>query len=340
VIVHGTNHTDKRHWNHARNGRGEVQPIDKRPGWKRQNVVQGSFCGCGSWRGALGLEPTPELYTAHLVDVFREVRRVLRDDGTLWLNLGDSYTSGNRPAYDRRSNNRGNHGITDSRLRQPADLKPKDLIGIPWRVALALQADGWYLRSDIIWAKSNPMPESVTDRPTKSHEYLFLLSKRERYFYDANAIREPLAYPGRTYKARTDELKTRKLKTQSLRCTPGLHDGRTLCGSPELGRNKRSVWTIPTEPYAGAHFATYPTRLVEPCIKAGSSERGCCRSCGAPWQRMLKKTPMSASDYNGKWSTTDPQSNARRNQMPGACWRIYAPDGKPERTTTNLCRHR
>src|SRR5207249_6055691 len=171
IAVHATNHTDKRRWSHGRNGRGEEQPVEKRPGWKRQTSGQGSYCACGAWLGALGLEPTPYLFVEHLTELFREVRRVLRDDGTLWLNLGDSYFNGDKGAPKRTTTGkqitvRGCLGrSTPNRFPQDG-LKPKDLVGIPWRVAFALQADGWYLRSDIIWHKPNPMPESVTARPT------------------------------------------------------------------------------------------------------------------------------------------------------------------------------
>lgn len=214
VLVSATNQVDKRRWQHARNGRRE-QPIEKRPGWQRQRIPQGRFCSCGAWRGALGLEPTPELYVEHLVEVFREVRRVLKREGTLWLNLGDSYFGswGNYGGENRghgtqreiTSGSKAHQSAYDGleRFRPPtafshSSLKPKDLVGIPWRVAFALQADGWYLRSDIIWAKPNPMPESVTDRPTRSHEHIFLLAKAERYYYDPIAIAEPLAKPKET----------------------------------------------------------------------------------------------------------------------------------------------
>jgi len=194
ISVNATNHTDKRRWNHTRNGRDEEQPIEKRTAWLRTKVGQGAWClCCSAWRGSLGLEPTPEMYVRHVVEVMREVRRVLRDDGTLWLNLGDSYNAYNgnagpssgfsagSAADTQRPHLESGHGL------RTKDLKPKDLVGIPWRVAFALQADGWYLRSDIIWAKPNPMPESVTDRPTKAHEYLFLLAKSARYYSDGPA---------------------------------------------------------------------------------------------------------------------------------------------------------
>jgi DNA modification methylase len=215
--------------------------------------------------GQIGLEPTPDEFVAALVGVFREVRRVLRDDGTVWLNLGDSYVS-NGFFPDAPSNINGNsksrdhaRGARGRQITSAAGCKPKDLLGIPWAVAFALRADGWYLRSDIIWAKPNPMPESVTDRPTKAHEYLFLLSKGPRYYWDADAVREA---------NECDRLRG-----------PALHgdlvstNGNSGLARRDSGgvRNKRSVWTVATQPYAGAHFATFPPKLIEPCILAGSA---------------------------------------------------------------------
>jgi DNA modification methylase len=235
----------------------------------------------------IGLESTPEAYVARMVGVFRELRRVLRDDGTVWLNLGDSYSSGARKTNKPSGNGVGHRAMKEGRpMRAPvdADLKPKDLVGIPWRVALALQADGWHLRSDIIWAKPNPMPESVTDRPTKSHEYLFLLSKRERYYYDGEAIKEPsIENDPRRPNGRGQECLGHSAAS-GARGEKGTHDPST--------RNKRSVWTVPLRPFPGAHFATFPPDLIEPCIKAGSSEKGCCGACGAPWVRIVKKEKM------------------------------------------------
>jgi DNA modification methylase len=252
--------------------------------------------------GQLGLEPTPEAYVESMVAVFREVRRVLRSDGTVWLNLGDSYGSGN--SGQRVRNNNGGFGGTDGGMTQsatkanpgtsPVPGMSKQLMGIPWRVAFALQADGWYLRSDVIWSKPNPMPESVTDRPTKSHEYLFLLSKSPRYYFDADAVREPSldAYGGGTPVG------------------AGRHDGPSFSGKPTeyergTGRNIRSVWTIATQPYPGAHFATFPQALVEPCIKAGTSERGVCPECGAPWRRVTETTtiPQRVGDWKATGET-------------------------------------
>ena len=308
IRVSATNHVDKRRWNHAWNGRGEKQPAEKRPASDRLAVGQGSFCVCGAWRGALGLEPTPELYVDHVVEIFRGVRRVLRDDGTLWLNLGDSYSSGNRRTYDHASVNKGKRGMMTARPRQPDCLKPKDLIGIPWRIAFALQADGWYLRSDIIWAKPNAMPESVTDRPTKSHDYVFLLAKRERYFYDAVAIREPASEKTLTVHTTPNKGSGTESKGGKWNKWMADHGGRYNAAT----RNRRTVWTIATQPYAGLHFATYPTALVAPCVKAGTSERGCCRRCGAPSRRIVETTSVRPSDYKGKWTAADPQAGGRR----------------------------
>ena len=232
--------------------------------------------------GQLGLEPTPEEYVARMVEVFREVRRVLRDDGSLWLNLGDSYAGSwkNQGRKDERGTQRpingpmmqsfGGHPSPESNAGVvPPGLKPKDLVGIPWRVAFALQADGWYLRSDIIWHKPNPMPESVTDRPTKAHEYVFLLSKSARYFYDADAITEPAIHAGAVVK--NDGGKNAQMgKYGATRGGFLKAEGVTV----KADRNKRTVWTITTKPYAEAHFATFPPELPTLCIKAGCPEGG------------------------------------------------------------------
>lgn len=217
--------------------------------------------------GQIGLEPTPGEYVAQLVEVFRLVRDVLADDGTLWLNLGDSY--GNPSAGRNDGDHRADGAPGGMSYKATGTVKhvanavvPKNLVGIPWRVAFALQADGWFLRSDIIWHKPNPMPESVTDRPTKSHEYLFLLAKSERYFYDAAAIAEPATNAGRPagYAGRAEAMG----RAPSGNEKPGteVNNGDT--------RNRRSVWTITTKPYAEAHFAVFPTALIEPCVMAGS----------------------------------------------------------------------
>ncbi len=209
--------------------------------------------------GQMGLEQTPDEYVALLVAVFHEARRVLRDDGTLWLNLGDSYAGGGHGGH---SDNKAAIGVTGPRYNKPVGLKSKDLIGIPWRVAFALQADGWYLRQDIIWVKPNAMPESVTDRCTKSHEYVFLLSKSQSYYYDNEAVKEPAVSVGR--------IPGGNLKVDASRNDSG--SDMTVPVAPM--RNKRSVWTISTRPFKGAHFATFPEKLVEPCILAGCPSGG------------------------------------------------------------------
>ena len=229
--------------------------------------------------GQLGLETTPEDYVSRLVEVFREVRRVLRDDGTLWCNLGDSYASstGTKTNGPQQSRN-GQQGVVGPRDKHPSasranltafknygECKPKDLVGIPWRVAFALQSDGWWLRSDVIWAKPNPMPESVTDRPTKAHEYVFLLAKSERYFYDAEAIAEPSAQPFGLARL------TGQHKMDAGGFSTNGHGASTLGSNQGTAeRNRRSVWTVTTEPFPEAHFAVMPQALVEPCVLAGS----------------------------------------------------------------------
>ncbi len=255
----------------------------------------------------LGRESTLEEYVAALRSVFSEVRRVLRDDGTLWLNLGHSYAGDH---HDRRS---GNASTVRGASRQTADLKDKDLAGIPWQVAFALQKDGWYLRSDIIWHKPNAMPESVTDRPTKTHEYLFLLAKSKNYYYDVEAIKEPASSASarrlrhgisseHKYVNGVDGQPTQSLFKPRLdspdkqrghsrrhagfneRWSATAHSGE--CAGM---RNRRTLWTVPTHPYRGAHFATYPPDLVRPCVLAGTSAKGCCPRCGAPWERITEK---------------------------------------------------
>lgn len=233
--------------------------------------------------GQIGLESSVAAYVAELVGVFRLVRDALCDDGTLWLNLGDAYAATTKGSGGTNSTTIGhgkgqatNEGSyhANRKWQIPHGCKPKDLIGLPWEVAFALRADGWYLRSDIIWHKPNPMPESVTDRPTKSHEYLFLLSKSERYFYDADAIAEPLDSDPTRWGRHTKK----DPGAQALRSRPMFGDERGGRDGTEFGngstRNKRSVWTVATTPYDGAHFATFPPALIEPCVLAGAPVGG------------------------------------------------------------------
>ena len=256
--------------------------------------------------GQIGLEESPEAYVSKLVEVFREVRRVLKKEGTLWLNLGDSYAgswgnSGHRPELDHTSSyQRGkkteyfSRGGWDQRREVPpnqkvAGCKPKDLIGIPWTVAFALRADGWWLQSDIIWHKPNCMPESCKDRPTKSHEYMFLLSKSKKYYYDAEVISEDAINTKMPGKNMRD---TRETYGPQNGGNSGLRDlkQRYKNGDWPTKRNKRTVWTVATKPFAEAHFATFPPALIEPCILAGTSERGVCPECGKAWVRQIKST--------------------------------------------------
>jgi DNA modification methylase len=250
----------------------------------------------------IGKESTPEQYVQKLVEVFREVRRLLRDDGTLWLNLGDSYNGSGGAGGDY-----GIGGLKEGQPKYPGrnvdGLKPKDLIGIPWMVAFALRADGWYLRSDIIWHKPNPMPESVTDRPTKAHEYIFLLSKSKSYYYDADAIRENISestterWGDRAYQ-KVNQPEAYQWQNNPDEKRRGARTGEQSFGANPLGRNKRSVWTVTTKPYSGAHFATFPPDLIEPCILAGTSAKGCCSVCGAPWERVVEREVVRQGNTN------------------------------------------
>jgi DNA modification methylase len=286
---------------------------------------------CYGMDGQIGLEATPEAFVARMVEVFREVRRVLRKDGTCWVNLGDTYAAGGLGAGSGKQLT--NVGSNMPPRKAPDGLKPKDLIGIPWRVALALQADGWWLRSDIIWNKPNPMPESVTDRPTKSHEYLFLLTKSERYFYDAEAIKEPTlsldpSHPSFRPNSAAIAANGRKEFANKHAMSARNYD--------PAGRNARSVWTIATAPFAEAHFATFPPELPARCIKAGTSELGCCAKCGAPWERWIrtertKEAPPSGNREPGRWSGGESNVGGRTNVVAHGwqptCKCYLSPDG-------------
>jgi DNA modification methylase len=316
----------------AGNGPSKTQHDAALVQWRK---VHGNTCPrCGATRvdQQLGLESTPDLFVASMVAVFREVRRVLRRDGTCWVNLGDSYVSGQggrqsavgelpptsrfdrpdpKPRPDLPNPPAGWAERAVTRRTYPgadSGLKPKDLCGIPWRVAFALQADGWYLRSDIVWSKPNPMPESVTDRPTKAHEYVFLLTRSPRYFFDADAVREA-APPWNSAKGFSGNGKRAAatgydMSSNQFRDRPE-HDREGT------GRNIRSVWEIATQPYPEAHFATFPEELPRRCILAGTSERGCCPECGAPWERMVERereydhTTTQASHADSPYAAQD-----------------------------------
>ena len=263
-----------------------------------------NFCSlCGAWKGSFGLEPNPELYIQHSVAIFCEVKRVLRPDGTLWVNIGDSYareggrTPGQPRHWDNREKNFDSDAVHARSLASEIGLKQKDLIGIPWMLAFALRADGWYLRSEIIWSKPSPMPESVLDRPTKAHEQIFLLSKKSRYFYNAEAIKEPsVMNPQNRFTARANHPKgdkgrpmhrrpeggtgdtSKRLAEQAIIRTGGLITGgvenSSLGISAPENRNKRSVWEVATKPFPEAHFAVYPEELIKPCVLAGCPAGG------------------------------------------------------------------
>lgn len=307
----------KQRWQNANNGQqlasGEARAVTEED--RRQNansIAAAAACTkCGAWRGAYGLEPTIEMYVAHSVEILRECRRVLRPDGVLFWNLGDSYHNGDKGGYRagrlglrselQKSNMAAN--IPGAPNRNPqAGLKPKDLCLMPARVALAAQADvsvrngvkqSWWVRSVIVWAKPNPMPESVTDRPTDAYEHILMLTKSERYFWDADAVREPST--GNTH-SRGDGDGGPKAAER------GTHEGWPDGTRAVLAdRNLRNVWTFPTQPYAGAHFATFPEEIPRRCILAATSARGACVQCGAPWQRVTRtiRTLESGSGQSG-----------------------------------------
>lgn len=268
-------------------------------------TTSGYLCDCGAWKGELGNEPTPTLYVDHLVEVFREVRRVLRHDGLFFLNIGDSYANdgkwGGASSGKHVAALHGNTGV--GRSKRHTGLKAKDLVGIPWRLAFALQDDGWWLRNDIIWSTPNPMPESVTDRFTNSYEHVFMLAKSQTYYFDQDAVREP----------HTD--------VTLNRIKYGLHhthpSGIGVAIPPvdtevmgerfahPNGRNRRDVWTIPTVPYKGAHYAVFPPKLVEPMILAATSAKGVCPECGAPWERVTERIREARGDAFGRKDVGD-----------------------------------
>ena len=301
----------------------------------------------GGEPGMIGLEPTFDEHLENLLAVFREVRRVLRKDGTLWLNYGDAYAGGGRGGGSEGSKQRTNVGSLTDPFR-PVGFKPKDLMMMPARVAMALQADGWWLRSEIVWAKPNPMPESVTDRPSSAHEKVFLLSKAPRYFYDHFAVRTPpksstLARyqhgfntsrtrwgsdPGYHEANPSDKRKADKQRGHSRRHA-GFNDRWDAMSKAEKqagGAYLRNVWTIATHSFKGAHFATFPPQLLGPCIKAGTSEKGVCAECGAPWRRQATKalaaTPKNPTFERHGTKHVDGEDSAASNRhrdghMPG-----------------------
>lgn len=275
--------------------------------------------------GQLGQEDTPYEFVENLVEIFRDIKRVLKDDGTVWLNLGDTYvgTGHKKDAVDPKYAD-GRNGQKTALNNKVDGLKSKDLIGIPWRVALALQDDGWYLRSDIIWNKPNVMPEAVKDRPTKSHEYIFLLSKNPKYLYDYVAIREEGVIKAGTKGAKGSVERSTTNKVNSRPPEYKVYDGM---------RNKRDVWTVRTKPYTGAHFAVYPTELIEPCILAGTSEHGNCADCGMAWVRETKNERIARNqldpadiryrpnNYDGAYADINGKGDAGYSQVVTVGWK-------------------
>lgn len=270
--------------------------------------------------GQLGLEKTPEEYVQKLVDVFHDVKRVLKKEGTVWLNLGDSYAGSGSPGGDFRDG-RGGDNYLRPYNRTGNGLKQKDLVGIPWRCAFALQSDGWWLRQDIIWSKPNIMPESVTDRCTKSHEYIFLFAKNQHYYYDAEAIKEEGVIPRGTKGAKGSKERLAEIGVNARPPEYQIYDGK---------RNKRDVWTITTKPFKGAHFATFPEDLIEPMIKAGTSEKGICPSCGKPWIRIIERQNKSNWDFRKTKGATGGSKETGNKQQIGSGWshNLPSPDNK------------
>ena len=262
---------------------------------------------CGAWKGAYGLEPTPEMYVQHTVEILRELRRVLRKDGCVFWNIGDTYWGGKGSSarHDHNLEQRKAEGRTFQKWEYTYDqevpqdgkhniLKPKDLCLIPFRVAIAAQEDGWWVRSIIIWNKPNPMPESVTDRPTESHEYILMLTKSARYYWDQDAVRatsiDPESYTGRR-KRYAGTMSNYDNKNYAFAGSVQ-DDGSLKSGQTYPNRNIRSVWSFPTQPYPEAHFAVFPEKLPELCIKAATPEVGCCSKCGSPWERITEHQNM------------------------------------------------
>lgn len=287
------------------------------------------------WVGVLGLEPTPEAYVAHMVEVFRAhmvevfraVRRVLRNDGTLWLNIGDSFvtkpqwSAGRSTLQSPKRRGEAKKVTLAKRKRQltPDGLKQKDLVGIPWMLAFALRADGWYLRSEVIWHKRAPMPESSLDRPTRSHEQIFLLAKSRRYFFDQVAASEPAS--GNAHHRGDGNNPKAAMNGRESRIKQNRSFAARHAGVVER-RNMRTVWTLGAEGFDGAHFATMPTELVRKCLIASTSERGACAVCGAPWKRVTRKTrvatrPGNATKVGRASSHEDSPYNEHRSQIIG-----------------------
>ncbi len=303
MTTYRTAYESKTKWQHVAGDSKDTNEIYERsPGTFRHNVGQGNFCSlCGAWKGGYGLEPTPELYVQHTIEILREIRRVLRKDGVVFWNIGDSYYGSGQGAWDNPSDAVKEVYIPkvgELPKKESRTLKPKDICLIPFRVAIAAQDDGWWVRSVIIWSKPNPMPESVADRPTESHEYILMLTKSARYYWDADAVRE--AQTGNAHSRGTE------IGNEAYQEARGSYHGFK---SPELnlpaGRNIRTVWEFPTQPYPEAHFAVFPEKLPEICIKAATPEVGCCSKCGSPWERIVESKQYPRHDTEPHDLATD-----------------------------------
>jgi len=300
---------NKERWLH----RGSTKsPLEGGGRMTNQSIATNTCIKCGAWKGAFGLEPTPELYAQHTVEIMQEIKRVLRKDGVAFWNIGDSYFAHN----GTRGNKKGVGGDTlrgqdnkyqvANKFQSSNGIKPKDMCLIPFRVAIALQEDGWWVRSVIIWNKPNPMPESVKDRPTNAHEYILMLTKSKRYYYDVDAVREKLS-PTTMPRLLRGVSNTHKNINGAPGQTPHTmsqhrEHGEGYANINPAGRNLRDVWTFPTQPFPGAHFAVFPEKLPELCIKAATSEKGCCPKCGAPWARVIDRDNYQKheSEYQSK----------------------------------------
>jgi len=269
------------------------------------------------WGCAYGIEKTPELYVQHTVEILRDIRRVLRKDGVVFWNIGDSYyaSGGAGGDYNKGGLKEGQPKYRQGNGKTSLNLKPKDLCLIPFRVAIAAQEDGWWVRSDIIWSKPNPMPESVTDRPTNSHEYILMFTKSAKYYWDADAVREQCLEPERSGKK--ENMWSPNVPNDEQLVKGGYGRGKyTHRIYNPAGRNIRSVWEFPTQPYPEAHFAVFPEKLPETCIKAATPEVGCCSKCGAPWERIIGK---GFAAHDGK---TNSKSDPRDKSNNGAYGRL------------------
>jgi DNA modification methylase len=308
------------HWQHQTGGGGRNRfaksgtSADQARTFK--TIGRGSCLHCSAWRGSLGLEPTLDLYLDHMVEVFCEVRRVLRKDGTVWLNIGDSYCAspaGNKTqtafAAEKGGQYRSDNYRQDVR-RNFGNLKPKDLMLIPSRLAIRLCDDGWWVRSDIAWCKKAPMPESCTDRPTSAWEHVFLLTKSAKYFYDAEAVKEDSEYPDDNRKARQrpEDYAAMMGPGGQIRAAINPANAQTY---PK--RNLRNFWLLGPEPFPEAHFATFPTEIPRRAILAGTSERGVCPKCGAPWERVTARAKQPTAYAAVKYDESDPRFRTKRN---------------------------